>query len=380
VIPPVDARRKKAGRRRGLPPGQKLLILLGVGGLSCALTLSLWQARPNIAQQLPPANETITAVALAAGVAPAPLAVAALPAASQMPFALKEPATELTQQLTEVANKPKLHAGIFIAEPDTGRYVDIDSHRAYSAASMIKLPVLVSLLRAIDGGQVRFDQMLTIRDDLKGGGSGYLQYRPSNTKISLADTAQLMMTISDNTATNMIIDLLGGKERCNADFAQWGLANTRINDWLPDLAGTNITSPYDLALLLAKVDSGQLLSTGSRSWLFATLEKNKIRTLLPQGIPPGCKIADKTGDIASLVGDAGIITTPTGKRYIAVVAVERPWNDRRANAMIREISKCAYGCITGDVEGVKQLEQQQQRQQVAAAAHPRHHRRRHRHR
>jgi beta-lactamase class A len=217
---------------------------------------------------------------------------------------------------------------------------------------------------------------VTVRPDLKGGGSGYLQYRPDNSPLSLNDCAELMMIISDNTATNMVIDLLGGKDKCNAQFAQLGLTQTRINNWLPDLPGTNTTSPYDLSLLLAKVDKGLLLSNTSRAWLFRTLERNKIRTLLPMGIPPGSKIADKTGDIASLVGDAGIITTPSGKRYIATVAVERPWNDRRANALIRQISKEVYAGITGDTDGIKQLEAQQ-----AAAPHvvnrSRHRRRHH---
>src|SRR5207302_1939569 len=123
-----------------------------------------------------------------------------------------------------------------------------------------------------------------------------------------------------------IIDLLGGQAACNQDFAAWGLTQTRINNCLPDLAGTNTTSPYDLALLLGKVRGGQLLSAASRDLMFSTLEHNKIRTLLPMGIPPGTTIADKTGDIGTLVGDAGLITAKDGRQYIASVMVERPWN------------------------------------------------------
>ena len=85
------------------------------------------------------------------------------------------------------------------------------------------------------------------------------------------------------------------------------------------------------------------------------MERGKIRSLLPQGLPPGTKIADKTGDIGGLVGDAGIITTKGGKRYIATVAVERPWNDRRANQLIRVLSKDIYIGVTGDAEGVKNV-------------------------
>ena len=272
-----------------------------------------------------------------------------------MPFQLRHEISELANQVKQESNKPNLKAGIFVVEPDTGNFIDVDARRAYPAASMIKLPVLISLLQALDANKVKLDQQLVIRKDLQGGGSGWLQWRPAGSVITLKDTAELMMIISDNTATNMIIDVLGGKDKCNQDFAKMGLTQTQIRNALPDLTGTNTTSPYDLALLLGKVDAGQLVSPAMRGWMFSILERNKIRSLLPQGLPPGTKIADKTGDIAGLVGDAGIITCKDGKRYIATVAVERPWNDRRANQLIRVLSKDIYVGITGDVEGAKNV-------------------------
>lgn len=328
---PVRSRRKK----RPLPPGQKLLLLLGVSGICCFSTISLLRPHPNSAQQA------------STGQAQAALPIAVAPP----PFALTQPMGDLINLLRQRANLPNLNTGVFVVEPDTGRFLDIEGRRAYSAASMIKLPILVRLLQAIDQGTVTFDQKLAIRQELIGGGSGWLQWRKPGTQISLQDTATLMMVYSDNTATNMIIDVLGGKEVFNADFQKWGLANTCINNWLPDLKGTNTTAPYDLALLLGRVDKGELLTAESRAWLFRTLEHNHIRTLLPRGIPAGTKIADKTGDIGKLVGDAGVITSKDGKRYIIAVAVERPHNDRRANALIRRISKDVYVAITGDTAG-----------------------------
>ena len=363
-----DRPRKKKPTRT-LPPGQKLIVLVAIAAACCVSTVWLRNAQQNMQ----------AAASGSDAMEEPPPPVVRTPAFTPLPYPLTQPLTDVTAKINECAALPKLHAGVFVVEPDSGRFVDIDSHRAYSAASMIKLPVLVELLQAVDAGTVQMDQKVAIRPDLKGGGSGYLQYRPDNSKITLNECAQLMMTISDNTATNMIIDLLGGKDKCNADFAKLGLVNTRINNWLPDLTGTNTTSPYDLGLLLAKLDKGQLLSPSSHTWLFSTLEKNRIRTLLPMGIPAGTKIADKTGDIASLVGDAGVITARDGKRYIAVVAVERPWNDRRANALIREISKCVYGGVTGDVEGVKALEQAQATAAARPQRHSSRHRRRHRH-
>ncbi len=134
--------------------------------------------------------------------------------------------------------------------------------QAFPAASMIKLPVFVALLAAVDAGLVKPDQMLEIKPEHVTGGSGWLQWRTVGSKLSVRDTADLMITISDNTATNMLIDLLGGKEACNRTFASWGCTNTKINNWLGDFEGTNTTSPYDLVYLLARVDRGEIIGAG----------------------------------------------------------------------------------------------------------------------
>jgi beta-lactamase class A len=70
--------------------------------------------------------------------------------------------------------------------------------------------------------------------------------------------------------------------------------------------------------------------------------ETRRRTLLPQGLDSGAKIAHKTGDIGSLVGDVGVIDRPSGKRYLAAIMVERPHNDRNANELIRRYSQEAY--------------------------------------
>ena len=172
-----------------------------------------------------------------------------------------------------------MHAGVFVTDQSTGRYVDLNGHEAFPGI-MIKVPVYVALLSAIDRGTVKPGSD-RIRQDLITGGSGWLQWRPAGSKISVRETAELMIIISDNTATNMLIDLLGGKEALNREFQQWGLEHTRINNWLGDFEGTNTTSPYDLVYLLARVDRGELISPDSKKWMYQTMGRTRIRTLLP---------------------------------------------------------------------------------------------------
>ncbi len=207
---------------------------------------------------------------------------------------------------------------------------------------LLNSPFWLVCLSLLIAGEIKKEQVLTIRQELITGGSGHLQWRPLGSKISVAEAAELMIIISDNTATNLLIDLLGGKTKLNNQFTSWGLSQTKINNWLADFEGSNKTSPYDLVYLLGRINRGEFLSQASRKWMLAIMTKTKVRTLLPQGLAPGAKIAHKTGDIGGMVGDAGIVTTPTGEQYLIAVQIERPHNDRRANELIRNISKAVY--------------------------------------
>jgi len=184
--------------------------------------------------------------------------------------------------------------------------------------------------------------MLTMEQKHIGGGSGEMQYQPVGTQYSALETATNMIMISDNTATNMLIDRMGGAAALNQRFRSWGLANSEIRNPLPDLKGTNTTSPKDLSDLLIRVSQGELLSLRSRDRLLEIMRKTVTDTLLPQGLDPGAVIAHKTGTIDSSVGDAGLIDMPSGKRYAITVLVLRPTDDHRAQELIRRISRATY--------------------------------------
>jgi beta-lactamase class A len=261
---------------------------------------------------------------------------------------------QLQTKLQQCAALKNLRTGVFVTDQASGRYVDLNGREAYPAASMIKLPIYAALLAAVDQGKINPDQMLEIKQENVTGGSGWLQWRAVGSKISVRDTADLMIIISDNTATNMLIDLLGGKEACNRQFDEWGLTKTHINNLLGDFEGTNTTSPYDLVYLLARIDRGELISAQSKKWMYQTMQRTKIRTLIPPGLGPGSKIAHKTGDIASMVGDVGIVTAANGQKYFISVQVQRPHNDRRANLLIRGLSKMIYQTFsTPDADGTQ---------------------------
>lgn len=240
------------------------------------------------------------------------------------------------------AANPNLTPGVMLVDLDTGGYVDINSSASFPSASTIKIPILVAFFQDLDGGKIRLDEMLTMQQEMIAGGSGEMRYKPAGTQYTALEVATKMITISDNTATNMLISRLGGIEALNQRFRSWGLTTTAIRNPLPDLQGTNTTSPKDLATLMAMVNQGNLMSMRSRDRLLDIMRQTQRDHLLPSGLGAGASIAHKTGDIGTMLADAGLVDISTGKRYIAAVMVQRPNNDPRAEKLISAISRAAY--------------------------------------
>ncbi|AKG21678.1 serine hydrolase [Calothrix sp. 336/3] len=240
------------------------------------------------------------------------------------------------------ASNPNLTPGVFLADLDSGSYVDLNGGAAFPAASTIKIPILVAFFQDVDQGKIRLDETLTMEKEMVATGSGDMQYKAVGSKFSALDVATKMMVISDNTATNMLIARMGGVETLNQRFRSWGLNTTNIRNILPDLEGTNTTSPKELGNLLGMVSKGNLLSMTSRDRLLYIMRRTVRDNLLPAGLGQGAIIAHKTGDIGNMLGDAGLVDLPTGKRYIAAVMVQRPRNDTSAEKMINSVSRVAY--------------------------------------
>lgn len=256
----------------------------------------------------------------------------------------------LSQEITSLKNvvqnltttNPNLTPGVFLVDLDTGNYVDVNGSTSFPAASTIKVPILIAFFQDVDAGKIRLDEMLTMQQDMVAGGSGNLQYKPAGTQYAALEVVTKMITISDNTATNMLIARLGGMEVLNQRFRDWGLTTTTIRNQLPDLQGTNTTSPKELGNLMAIVSQGNLVSMPSRDLMLDILRRTQRDTLLPSGLGTGARAYHKTGDIGTMLADTGLIALPTGKRYVAAVMVQRPNNDPRAEKLISSISRAAY--------------------------------------
>ncbi|MEO1590262.1 MAG: serine hydrolase [Cyanobacteria bacterium J06632_22] len=244
---------------------------------------------------------------------------------------------------------PGLSPSLFWVDLDTGAYVNLDGQQTVPAASTIKLPILVALFEEVDAGRISLEQTMRVQPEQVAGGSGDMQNQSLDIQYTVLEVATQMIINSDNTATNMVIDLLGGNDALNARFADWGLTSTVLNNPLPDLEGTNTTSPRDLVKMMALLHRGEQLTLRSRDRIFNILQRTYNKNLLASGVADGALVYNKTGDIGTLLGDVALVDLPNGKRYAVAALVARPENDGRARELIRRLSQTIYQVIDSEI-------------------------------
>jgi len=266
------------------------------------------------------------------------------------------------ERLEELINKwesliiknPDLYISCFFISLDDQVYAEVKSDIELPAASSIKVPILIVLLTMLDQGEIFWNERLTLTKDTIASGSGWMAYQKIGEKFPIFEVASEMIRVSDNTATNLLIKRLGGIKILNQKFKEIGLKNTQINNFLPDLDGTNLTSTKDLSLAMALVDSGYLLNVVSRDLFREIMQKSTTNTLIPSGILRGLGkeskdtdyhlslkgylVHNKTGDIGISYSDTALIQTPYNSRAFASFIVKGPFNDSRSPELIRNLS------------------------------------------
>lgn len=235
---------------------------------------------------------------------------------------------------------------IFVWDYDSGKYVDIKASQPYPTASIIKIPVLIRLFKSIEANQLTIYDEMTLTPYYKSEGSGDLQKMPLYSKYTIDQLARAMITKSDNTATNMLISAIGGMPDINSGIRGWGLKSTYINNWLPDIAGTNYSTARDLATMLYNLDNPGFLNINSREYIIDYMSHVENNRLIQAGLGKGALFVHKTGDIGKMLGDAGIVFTPNSKKYIVVILANRPYNSPLGKDFIQQASKIIYNTMT----------------------------------
>ena len=323
------------------------LIVLGIG-LGVLAGTSLKLLAPQLASGAAPGTP--------ASKLPGPGTLESQAHAPQGSFEPRRELTDLSKRWAQLAaGQSKLQASAFLLVLDDGRYAALQADLAMPAASSIKNPILLAALQDLDASKLRWNESLPLTAEVQAGGAGWMASKPLGTSFPVYETATEMIRVSDNSATNLLIKRLGGKELLNARFQTMGLNATAVNTWLPDLKGTNTSSSRDLARSIALVDIGQALSPRSRDLFREIMAQSNTNTLIPLGLlqglgkrdsadpdsdlqERGIRVYNKTGDIGIAYSDAALIELPNGHRAVAAFMVKGPFNDPRSTNLIRAMA------------------------------------------
>ena len=327
-VPLTSSLVKRRSRRPKLPKYAISAIWILVGGLGLATIFGTILAnRPGGEPSVAIAESTLTQEITG----------------DRFPITLTQEIPELKSELEKLPTLyPKLSFKAFFVDVDTGDYVDMGGREPLAAASTIKLPILLAFFEEVDKGNIDPNQTIALLKEQVAEGSGDMQLSPPGTQFTALEVATQMIIHSDNTATNMMIALLGGNEALNQRFASYGLEETRLNNPLPDIEGTNTTSARDLvhAMLLVQ---GDTLKTRSRDRVLNILKRTENKRLLAAGLEEqGALTYNKTGFIDKMLADVALVDLSNGKRYAVAVLVERPDNDGRALELIHSISERTF--------------------------------------
>ncbi|MDE2483205.1 MAG: serine hydrolase [bacterium] len=265
----------------------------------------------------------------------------ALPArALEMPGPLRALRGELHRL---VARLPAASA-IEVLDLSTGLRVGYNAGESMPAASTIKIPVMVEVFRQMEAGRFDLQRRVTLLASDKDYGSGDLCDEPSGTTYAVEDLLARMIDVSDNTATNMLIRLVG-RANINATMRRLGLRHTRLttdvrtNTW--SVRQALRSSPADMVHLLTLMAKRQLVDEWSSNEMISILEQDQINTLLPAALPDDVPIAHKTGSFFDTLNDVGIVYANDAPYVIAVMTTGLP-SLSTGRTFIRSLSRMAF--------------------------------------
>jgi beta-lactamase class A len=212
-----------------------------------------------------------------------------------------------------------------VAARDTarGRALDLRAAEPFPAASVIKIAILIELVARTEEGDLLPSEIAVLRDEDRVEGSGVLRMLHAGVRLTLQDLAHLMITVSDNTASNMLIDRLGC-ERISARLAALGLRQTRLERRFYDFAARdagrdNWIAAGEMADLLLAIERRQVVSHAACDRILDILRKQQFTNRIPKLLPPDTPVAHKTGTVSGVCHDAGIIYAPAGPLVLVVL-------------------------------------------------------------
>jgi beta-lactamase class A len=235
--------------------------------------------------------------------------------------------------------------GVAIEDLKTGDQFFLHENEVFAQASSIKITVLANLYLQAQQGKLKLTDLYTVQSsDLVPDSDIMNGLTPGVTRITLRDLATMMVAVSDNSATNVLIDRVG-MANVNAMLDSLRLTHTRLRRKMMDLEAAkqgreNISTPREMMILLEALYGGKVLNKESTEDFFKVLSTNKD-SWIPRNLPADVKIANKPGSLEAVRNDSGIVFVE-GRPYVICVMTAFLANERDGEEAISKVSLATW--------------------------------------
>jgi beta-lactamase class A len=252
---------------------------------------------------------------------------------------------ELKNSLENKARLFNGYAGIIIEDLNTGWQFSLNKDKLFPSASIVKIPIMAACFQAACDGRLNLNEEMVLKDSHKTSGSGILKSAATGTAIGIEKLIDIMITNSDNTAANMLIEKLGF-EYLNDYFRKSGLGHTNLSRRMMDFQDRkygveNYTSATDISNLLEKFYHRKFINRQISEKCLAMLLRQKVNDRIPKKLPDDCPVAHKTGLEKNVCHDAGIVFTQQGDFLICVLTKSRS-GTRQVKEFISNLALAIY--------------------------------------
>jgi beta-lactamase class A len=235
--------------------------------------------------------------------------------------------------------------GVAILDLSSGKKILLHADEVFPQASSIKIAVLAELYRQAQAGKLKLTDLYTVQaSDLVADSDIMNGLTPGVTRITLRDLATMMVAVSDNSATNVLIDRVG-MENVNALMDSLGLAHTRLRRKMMDLKAAgegreNVSTPAEMMALLENLYRGKVLNREMTDDFFKMLSTHK-QSFIPRDLPEGVKVANKQGELEGVRNDSAVVFVEN-RPYVICVMTTYLRHERDGEQAISRISAAAF--------------------------------------
>ena len=250
----------------------------------------------------------------------------------------------LKDKVLELIGDRKEDIGVVVKDLDKDKWIlQLNEEKLFQSASTIKIPIMIEMLRQVESGRYSLDQMIKIDERYKVPFSIISELTVS--EYSILDLITLMIIISDNTATNVLMDLVG-YYNVNNLMESFNLPDTKLNRKMMDFDAIkegrrNTTRPIDMGIIMEKIYKTEILNTKHSSLAIDIMKRQLHKDTIGRYLEKDFIIANKTGELDGLNHDIGIVYSQKSI-YLIGVFTENGESNLTNKRLIGNISKSVF--------------------------------------